>query len=136
MRPPIVAGPPPVHRINVTPIIDVALVLVIVLLVTAPLLTVPELQVDLPAARTRDLDDDDILMVTVDRAGAVAINEVVVAVDDLRVGLRERLTEDQRVVVVRADAGLPHAMVERVIDDVRGAGAQRIAIATTHKVPK
>ena len=44
MRPSIVSGPAPVHRINVTPIIDVALVLVIVLLVTAPLMTVPELQ--------------------------------------------------------------------------------------------
>ena len=136
MRPSIVSGPTPVHRINVTPIIDVALVLVIVLLVTAPLLTVPELEVYLPSARTRDLDHDEILMVTVDPAGAVAVNEEIVARDALKTDLRARLEEDDRVVVVRADTSLPHGLVESVIDDVRGAGAGRIAIATTHKVPK
>ena len=47
-----------ITKVNVTPIIDVALVLVIILLVTAPMLSVADLPVDLPQARTREAEDE------------------------------------------------------------------------------
>ena len=95
MRPPIVQAPPPVYRINVTPIIDVALVLVIILLVTAPLLTVADLDVTLPGARTRDVDELHKVLVTLGRDGAVAIDEDRVAPERLRAALRRRLAEKE-----------------------------------------
>ena len=53
MKEPLVQPSSSMYRINVTPIIDVALVLVIILLVTAPLMTVADMDVELPGARTR-----------------------------------------------------------------------------------
>ena len=52
-----VPHPEAITRVNVTPIIDVALVLVIILLVTAPMMSVADLPVDLPSARTREAED-------------------------------------------------------------------------------
>ena len=49
----------PITRVNVTPIIDVALVLVIILMVTAPMMAVSNLPVDLPQARTREAERED-----------------------------------------------------------------------------
>jgi biopolymer transport protein TolR len=123
----------PITKINVTPIIDVALVLVIILLVTAPMLSVADLPVDLPQARTRGLEDERNISLTLSRSGAVAIDEHEVGRGALRAALAARLAEesDERVlVVIRADAGLPYADVRAVLEDARAAGAKRLAIAT------
>jgi biopolymer transport protein ExbD len=136
MRRPIAEGPAPVHRVNVAPIIDVALVLVIVLLVTAPLLSVANLDLELPGARTRDVDHDGAVMVSVSRDGELAVDEDVVARADLRAAVASRLGSGTDLVVVRADAALAHETVEQIIKDLREAGAVRVAIATTQKVPR
>ena len=63
-----------ITKVNVTPIIDVALVLVIILLVTAPLLSVADLPVDLPQARTREAEDQRNISVTLGSDGSLAWN--------------------------------------------------------------
>jgi biopolymer transport protein ExbD len=121
-------------RINVTPIIDVALVLVIILLITAPMLAVADLDLELPGAHTRDTEDQSYVSVTLGRDGQVAVEDMLVGgVEDVGAVLRTRLSEigrQESLVVVRADAGLPHAFVRGVIEQVRAGGAQRMAIAT------
>ena len=57
-----------ITKVNVTPIIDVALVLVIILLVTAPMLSVADLPVDLPQARTREAEDERNVSITLSSA--------------------------------------------------------------------
>jgi len=124
-------------KVNVVPIIDVSLVLVIILLVTAPLLSMADLPVDLPQARTREAEDERNVSVTLAPGGALAVDDRVVAADQLQRALAARLAEpgnDNVLVVVRADSGLPYAMVERVLSDARAAGARRLAIATRQRV--
>jgi biopolymer transport protein TolR len=122
----------PITRLNLTPIIDVALVLVIILLVTAPMLSVADLPVDLPAARTRGLESERNVSITLDLAGDVAIDELVVERGALTAALTERLaTENSDVlVVIRADAGLPYSAIRSALEDARAAGAKRLAVAT------
>lgn len=138
MKPPLVRPAPAMYRINVTPIIDVALVLVIILLVTAPLMSVADMDVTLPGARTRDVREADKVLVTVDAQGAVAIFEERVEAVDFRVALGQQLQEmdsrDDAVVVIRADQGLSHGVVSRIVEQARSAGAVRVAIATSPKV--
>jgi biopolymer transport protein ExbD len=124
-------------RINVTPIIDVALVLVIILLITAPMLAVADLEVDLPAAHSRDIEDQGFISITLSRSGEIAVDEQVVpGVDMIQPALRTRIAKqesDQAIVVVRADAGLPHSLVRQVMEEARLGGATRLGIATRQK---
>lgn len=133
MRPPLVAAKPLLDRINVTPIIDVALVLVIILLITAPMLAVADIDVDLPAARSRGEEEQTAISVTVGAAGEIAVDDKIVeAGSDLGAAVALRLGREDpgdRLVVVRADASLSHAVVREVIEDLRAAGAGRIAVA-------
>jgi biopolymer transport protein ExbD len=126
----------PITKVNVTPIIDVALVLVIILLVTAPMMTVADLPVDLPAAHTRDAEDERNVSITLGTNGEVAIDRDVIASDDLHRILSAKLAEPGNsdvLVVVRADAGATHADVRHLLAEARAAGATRIAIATRQK---
>jgi len=125
-----------ITRVNVTPIIDVALVLVIILLVTAPLLSVADLPVDLPQASTREAEDQRNISITLGAHGELAIDETIVGRESLTDMLRSRLGEEGNkdvLVVVRADSGAPYAEVRDLLDKARAAGAQRLAIATRQK---
>src|SRR5438093_11996043 len=126
-----------ITRINVTPIIDVALVLVIILLVTAPLLSVADLPVNLPEARTREAEDERNVSVTLGADGSIAVDDKVVDAAGLRASLAARLAERGNrdvLVVIRADSSTPFARVRALLDEARGAGARRLALATRQKV--
>ena len=125
-----------ITRVNVTPIIDVALVLVIILLVTAPLLSVADLPVDLPQATTREAEDERNISITLGSHGELAVDETIVGRESLTDMLRSRLGEEGNkdvLVVVRADSGAPYAEVRDLLEKARAAGAERLAIATRQK---
>lgn len=134
MREPLVQSAPLLTRINVTPIIDVALVLVIILLITAPMLAVTKQDLDLPQARTRDLVRRGQVSITVAGNGQVTVDEQILAGAAAIIPyLQQRLQgadTDQLQVVVRADAGLPHAEVREVLEAARAGGATQLGIAT------
>jgi biopolymer transport protein ExbD len=122
-----------ITRINVVPIIDVALVLVIILLVTAPIITVSELPVNLPAAHSRGAEDERNLSITLGPNGELAIDRETVSRSDFSEVLRARLAEPENedvLVVVRADTGAPYTRVGDILEEARSAGATRLAIAT------
>ncbi len=134
MRMPLVPLNPMIARINVTPIIDVALVLVIILLITAPIMAVADLDIELPEARTRGAEDENRLMITLGKHGEIALEDEMVPPGELVPRLSRRLEKanaDKVLIVVRADASVPHAWVRDLLKDLRSAGAKRLAIATT-----
>ncbi len=125
------------HRINVTPIIDVALVLVIILLITAPMIAVTEMDIDLPQARTRSIEDEVRVSITLGKAGEIGLDDQFVSPQRLVQTLRQRIEQaesDNVLVVVRADETTPHGSVRDVIKSARSAGAKRIAIATRQRM--
>jgi biopolymer transport protein TolR len=118
----------------VTPIIDVALVLVIILMVTAPIIAVTNMDIALPPAQTKNLAGAERVTLTVGRDGALAVDDRDVTRAQLSSVLRERLVENEdAVLVVRADMNVPYATVEALITDARSLGAKRIAIATKQR---
>jgi len=128
--------PEAITKINVTPIIDVALVLVIILLVTAPMMSVADLPVDLPSARTREAEDERNLSITVATDGSMAVDNDIVTMDQLGPVLARRLAEPGNkdvLVIVRADTSTPYSNVRQVLDRAKIAGATRLAIATRQK---
>jgi biopolymer transport protein TolR len=137
MRPPLVARAPMLKGVNITPIIDVALVLVIILLVTAPMFTIANVKLRLPSAHTRDLEEQGYLSVTIGEDARIAVEDrFVQRVEDVAPLLRARLGTMERedvLVVIRADAGLSHSLVRQVMEQVREGGARRLAMATRQK---
>jgi len=126
-----------ITKVNVTPIIDVALVLVIILLVTAPLLSVADLPVDLPQARTREAEDERNVSITLSTSGRLAVDDQVVSAEGLGSLLRGKLSKRENenvLVVVRADSGAPYEAVRRLLNEAKAAGATRLAIATRQRM--
>lgn len=136
MKQPLVDRADVVARINVTPIIDVALVLVIILLITAPMITALNMELDLPQAKTRSVEDEVRLSISLSKLGELAVDDELVPPGNLSRVLARKFSEkdsENILVIVRADAAVPHHTVRQIIEDAKGAGAKRIAIATRQR---
>lgn len=120
----------PMSEINVTPFIDVMLVLLIVFMVTAPLLNAG-VQVDLPkteAAAINDQDDKP-LEVTVEKSGNIFIGETKVTPEELLVKLSAITGDDkERRIFIRADQGLSYGRVMEVLGAVNHGGYRKVAL--------
>lgn len=122
-----------VARINVTPIIDVAITLVIILLITAPMITALSMELDLPQARVRGVEDQVRLSISLDTDGTLAVDDETIAPQNLRSVLSRRIaaaSDENILVLVRADSKVPYQRIREVIQDAKQAGAKRIGIAT------
>jgi biopolymer transport protein TolR len=124
---------PVMAEINVTPMVDVMLVLLIIFMVSAPLLTVG-VQIDLPQSQAKSLDQDkEPLTVTVNTKGEVYLmnSEIKVeelvpklkAITDARGGVEER-------IYVRGDKNVNYGTVMRVMGRLSAAGFRRVALVT------
>lgn len=125
----------PVARINVVPIIDVALVLVIILMVTAPMIAVSNLDIQLPLAKTRTMEGVDRVHVTLGTKGELAIDDAEVTAQGFRPALSASLAAHDAdiLVVVRADARVPYETVATLVKEIRSVGAKRVALGTTQR---
>ena len=134
MRPSSFESIPMMTRVNVTPIIDVALVLVIILLITAPILSVADLDVSVPEAHTRETEDETRLLITLGKTGEVALDEEILSIPGLRRELTRRVQDNPKMlVVVRADQDMPYERVAELLQLSRDVGATRIAVASRQK---
>jgi biopolymer transport protein TolR len=121
----------PMAEINVTPFVDVMLVLLIVFMVTAPLLTVG-VPVDLPQTRARSLGDDrEPLAVTIDKDGMVFLQNTPIAEDELVPKLMA-ISENgyNQRIFVRGDRTVGYGKVMEVMGLLNAAGFTRIGLVT------
>jgi biopolymer transport protein TolR len=124
-------GRAPLSEINVTPLVDVMLVLLIIFMVAAPLLT-KGVPVELPQAEAPRLEiDEEKLILSIDAEGAVYLGETLVPAGRLQEALstNARLQEDGELFV-RADAAVPYGRVLQVLAAVRQAGVERLGLVT------
>ncbi len=117
--------------INVTPFVDVMLVLLIIFMVTAPMMT-QGVDVTLPEATSQPLPShQEQLMVTIDRHGTIHINETSVAFNRLVERLQGVLAErENRTVYLRADRDITYGEVVRVMSEINKAGVDRLGMVT------
>ena len=121
-------------EINVTPMVDVMLVLLIVFMVSAPLLTVG-VPIDLPQSQAKSLDQDrEPLAVSVNGDGKVYLQNTEIGVDDLVAKLKAiadaRGTGFDERVYVRGDRKVDYGTVMKVMGRLSGAGFHRVALVT------
>lgn len=120
-------------EINVTPMVDVMLVLLIIFMVSAPLLTVG-VPLDLPQTQAKSLDQDkDPLTLSVNLNGQIFLNDTEIAADQLVAKLKA-VTEargglDERIFV-RGDRKVDYGTVMKVMGRLSAAGFRRVALVT------
>ena len=118
-------------EINVTPLVDVMLVLLIIFMITAPLFTTG-LRVDLPRTRAGKLKTPERpLVITITREGRILVGKEAVSLSRLSRWLAEaRAAGLVREVQLRADRTVPYGIVARVLGELSGAGLTDIALVT------
>ncbi|CAB1064408.1 Tol biopolymer transport system, TolR protein [Olavius sp. associated proteobacterium Delta 1] len=118
-------------EINVTPFVDVMLVLLIIFMVTAPMM-VQGLNVDLPEATAKPLDSEkEHLIVTINKDQQVYINDFEVTVEFLREKLLKILQgRSDRDVYLKADKDIPYGIVVQVMAEIKGAGVEQLGMVT------
>jgi len=118
----------PMAEINVTPLVDVVLVLLIIFMVTAPFLQ-GGLEVDLPKVATRGLDVREGLIISVRSDRSVAVGNQVVANRDFEQAL-DRAGAARRPVFLKADQHVPYGVIVDLIARMRRAGVASMGLVT------
>jgi biopolymer transport protein TolR len=126
----------PMADINVTPLVDVMLVLLVVFMVTAPLLTV-NVPVDLPKTqgRTTNNQDKEPLIISIDSRGIVYIQETPTELDSLVAKLKAVTgTNPDARIFVRGDRGVAYGRIMEVMGTISAAGFNKVALVA--ELPK
>ena len=127
----------PMAEINVTPMVDVMLVLLIIFMVTAPLLTAG-VQVDLPESKAAALDqNNEPVTISIDAQGQVFIDETPVPLDAVDAHMQQ-IAAASRVpggprIFLRADRGLDYGRVMAVMGEINRAGLRHVALVSTQR---
>jgi biopolymer transport protein ExbD len=129
-------APPPVADINVTPMVDVMLVLLIIFMVITPMLTKGQ-TVDLVRTHhditMQAADKEDAVLIAVTRNGAIFLSpgNIKMTADQLPEKVRDLLTnKTDKTVYIKSDARAKYSAVEDVVDNVRAAGVDQIGLIT------
>ncbi len=122
---------PLMSDINVTPLVDVMLVLLIIFMVTAPMM-VQGVDVSLPQTTAKPMaSEKEHLIITVNQENEVYINDFKVTVDNLNQKLSKILAgRKDRAVFFRADKHVPYGIVARIMAEIQGAGVEKLGMVT------
>ena len=122
------------RKVDVAPVINVSLVIVLTLMIIAPGLDNSDHPVDLPFARAQEVEDSDRMEITCTIDGKYFIDDVEITFEELRPMAEATLEElPNAIALVRADQDLLYGEVERVIAELEMAKAPQIAIATRNE---
>ncbi len=124
-----------ISNMQLAPLVDIALVLVIIFMVTAPMLNEKAgVAVDLPKAATIDTKSEDNVTITLTVAGEVALNDTKMPLPQLEPALRKIVAKHpDRLVMIRADKEVTHKQILELMGIAKRSGAKKMAIATLQR---
>ena len=119
-----------ISGINVTPLVDIVLVLLIIMMVAAPLIANnPSIKVELPKASTGDETQKSTVSLTLRRDGALFFNEDQVTEEVAKSRIQAQLKANKEVqAIIAADKGVPYGSVMHIIDLVKSLGVTKFAL--------
>ncbi len=118
-------------QINVTPLVDVMLVLLIIFMVTAPMMQ-QGVQVNLPKAQAKALSaQEETVVVSIDKSGRVFINSAEISPGELKTRLSSMFeNRTKKEVFLKADRTVPYGEVVKTMAEIKGAGIERLGMVT------
>lgn len=120
-----------VSEINITPLTDVMLVLLVIFMVTTPLIMTESFKVKLPKAVSSTSETGKGVIIAVNEAGEINLNGRLLAADGLSGALRAEFQRGaEKTVVIKADGRARHSVIVKVLDAAKMAGADKLSIAT------
>jgi biopolymer transport protein TolR len=119
-------------EINVTPFVDVMLVLLVIFMVTAPLLQ-QGIDVNLPKAKGKDLPPEERITLVVKRGGVVYMNDNPVSMTEMREKL-EAIGKLNPNIFLKADKDVPYGFVVEVMSEIKEAGIEKLGMITEPKI--
>ena len=129
-------GMPLNAEINVVSLIDVMLLLLVIFMITAPMMQ-GGVDVALPKAEAKPLEPKSGLVVTIDRSGAVYVDETKMTVSEFRSAFRTLASKRSRDgVYLRGDASVPYGLVTQVLAIMRAAGVGDVGLVTDPEATK
>ena len=126
---------PIISKIDITPLVGVALILVIVFMVTSPLMMTPvDLGINLPKAKTVEAKSQKNITISCSSNQEFALNEKQININLLGNELKKIIEKyPERLVVIRADKNIKHKQILGLLSIAKESGATRIAIATLQR---
>ncbi|MDB4975583.1 MAG: ExbD/TolR family transport energizing protein [Myxococcaceae bacterium] len=122
-----------IEGINVTPLVDIVLVLLIIFIVTAKMVVAPSVPLDLPAA-THGEEVQTIFSVAIPKSGELLIDGEPASDASLHERAKRALAKDKELrAVIQADGDVPHRRVIDVLDRLKSAGLTRVAFGSTKR---
>ena len=122
-----------IEGINVTPLVDIVLVLLIIFIVTAKMVVAPSVPLDLPQAAGGE-DVQTIFSVAIPKSGALIIDGEPIGDESLQQRAQAALAKDKQLrAVIQADGDVPHRRVIDVLDRLKSAGLTKVAFGTTQR---
>lgn len=120
-----------ISQINVTPLVDVMLVLLVIFMVTAPIIQ-QGVQVNLPQAKAGAITGtEELLVVTIAKNGKLYLNDNAMTLDELGKKLRAiRKLQADKQVYLRADQDVRYGLVMKTIAEIKQAGIERLGMVT------
>ena len=117
----------PISDINVTPLVDVMLVLLVIFIITAPLM-VSSLKLDLPKTEAaQQSDEQNFISISLDKSGVVYLNDKPITLPALRTALEQRAkAQPDTEVQLNADTTVPYGKIVEVMGMAQGVGLKRI----------
>jgi biopolymer transport protein ExbD len=120
-----------ISEINIIPLTDVMLVLLIIFMVTTPLIMMESFKIKLPKALASSVEPGSAISITVTEDGTLYVDEKKVAIVELEDELkREFERRGDRTVLLKGDRSARHGVIVEILDRAKRAGADKIAIAT------
>ena len=113
-------------EINVTPFVDVMLVLLIIFMVTAPLMT-QGIDVDLPQAKGKEMAPAERVVITVKKDGKIYVGKTTVTFKELQSKFRKAADKE---VFLKADRDVPYGLVVNVMGELREIGIEKLGMVT------
>lgn len=121
-------------EINVIPLVDVVLVLLVIFMVTAPMLH-RGLDINLPTTTANNIKAEERLVVTIQRDHTLSLGNDTISLVNLRAKLQEAKASNPLIsVYLRADQTVPYGTVVQIMDEVKGAQIERLGMITGPKI--
>jgi len=119
-----------ISDINVTPLVDVVLVLLIIFMVTAPVLQ-SGIEVNVPKTRTVKEITEERMVISINKQQRVFLGSDAININEIKNKLRQKIRDPQhQSVFIRADEDVPFGAFATVMDAVKGAGISNVSIVT------